>query len=85
MTTMLVPRPDWTRPGETWRVEPETSRWVLLDADTPCDGDKQRCSEKAVAGIERNLWISPALCQRHLREGLMWIEDGRVVSWSLRP
>jgi hypothetical protein len=76
-----LPKPEWTRPGETWRVEPETARWVLLDADTPCD--HRSCEDGAVAGIERNLWVKPALCATHLREGLMWIEAERVVSWCL--
>lgn len=76
-----LPVPDWTRPGETWRVEEEPG-WILR-ADYMCSALKDRCLRRAVAVRPRGEHY--ALCDVHLRAGLMWIENGQVVSWAIRP
>lgn len=73
-----LPMPEWGRAGETWRVEPEPG-WVLA-SDGVCHS--KHCYDDAVVFRARPEF---ALCRRHLRDSLMWVEDGRVVSWCLRP
>jgi hypothetical protein len=79
--------PDWGREGETWRVEPERGGWVA----TGDDALGGVCSVKEC--YRSSIVIRPArtyrgsdyvLCEVHVREQRMWIEDGRLVSWALR-
>ena len=73
------PKPDWGRPGETWRVEPESLGWTVVDIDgleVPCG--VKRCGLPAAATLKDRGW-----CVRHLREGGMWVHNNRVVSWRL--
>lgn len=77
-----LPEPDWTRPGETWRIEPERG-WLPVDIDgeeVQCWGQSRHCSIPATAQRTDN---GAAYCVSHLRFGRMWIEDERVVSWRL--
>ena len=91
-----LPKPDWGREGETWRIEPEdavpwrTDVYGLLCRVRDADGINGICRDRAVAGYStRNGEFRP-FCERHLTEQNMWIEDegvaprgGRVVSWRL--
>lgn len=78
------PMPDWTRKGETWRVEPENG-WVPI-GDGICNGTGCRRPAAAFRPNHRmNRNGGFGLCQLHMRACGMWIEDGRVVSWCLRP
>ena len=80
--TDRLPMPDWSRPGETWRVEPEP----FMEA---CDdgficGDGRGCSLPAVALVGRGR--RRPICEYHMRrDTLAWIEEGVVVSWKLSP
>jgi hypothetical protein len=75
-----LPTPDWSRPGETWRIEPE-SEWTTKACEaTACDGQGHRCQLTVVA---RRLDHRFHSCAYHLHSGLMWIEDDHVVSWRL--
>lgn len=77
-----LPMPDWGRPGETWAVEPD-GPWDVGRLDVPCGrylARSMRCHEEAVVRRRNNGF---ALCDRHLREFRMWVEDGIVVSWRL--
>jgi len=81
-----LPVPGWTRAGETWRVEPETDvRWTLV-ADGECESTSwmaARCPLPAAAQFANGIHLR-LMCADHLRHSGMWIEGGRVVSWSLR-
>jgi hypothetical protein len=73
-----LPIPDWSRPGETWRIEAE-NEWHPTDRG----GCSSKCCHRvAVAWQPRN---GHGLCEVHLTSGLMWIENDQVVSWALRP
>ena len=75
-----LPMPDWSRPGETWRVEPEPYIEVC-DAGFIC-GDGRGCSLPAVALVGRGR--KRPICEYHMsRDAMAWIEDGQVVSWRL--
>lgn len=82
------PKPDWSREGETWRVEPEDG-WVLVDGYRCLHRGGRRgmpvhCHRDAVAGLVRHGAVRFALCERHLREQRVWIDETwRVVSWRL--
>jgi len=76
-----LPMPDWTREGETWRVEEERHLLALNVTGVRCSS--RGCDRGAVA-ISK-LASRLALCPRHLAELSIWVEDGRVVSWCLRP
>lgn len=79
-----LPVPNWTREGETWRVEEETA--VPWRADlTALLCRHGRCRARAVAGYTTRSGEFHPMCAAHLAEQRMWIEDGRVVSWCLRP
>ena len=72
-----LPVPDWTRVGETWRIEEEPG-WEPID-DGLCEA--RRCYRRAVVWRPRDAF---ALCAIHTRDtGRMWVENGRVVSWRL--
>ena len=82
-----LPVPDWSRPGEIWRIEPEDRDWSLADIDgedEQCRGDRGRCPIPATA-VRHGRFSEVAFCVRHLREGGMWVENDRVVSWRLSP
>jgi hypothetical protein len=76
-----LPVPDWDRPGEAWRVEGEDG-WQPME-DVSCH--HRGCHRRSVAARLRRGAVDYALCAPHLAEGRMWIEDGQVVSWALRP
>jgi hypothetical protein len=73
-----LPMPDWTRPGESWRIEAEPG-WQLTRTGS-CDA--KGCFRPAVAIRPHNRYAN---CEVHLRTGLMWIENGQVVSWAQEP
>ena len=79
MSERPFPPPDWTRPGETWRVEAEPFDWRVV-SDGVCG--VRHCFRQAVVYRSRPTF---ALCAAHVREGRMWIENGQLVSWALRP
>ena len=85
--TERLPMPDWTRAGETWRVEPEPHLRMMNGG--ACShrergrGRPVQCFRVGVAAGLPNSGL--VLCARHLLEQRCWIEDGRVVSWALRP
>ena len=84
-----LPKPDWGREGETWRIEPEDA--VPWRTDLPpllCRHNaaqygayEGRCHNRAVAGFTSRSGEFHPRCEQHLRP--MWIEDGVVVSWRL--
>jgi len=76
------PLPDWTRPGETWRIEHEPLAGVAPGGVCASRTRVERCYRKSVAVVGRS---GRPICERHLRAIGMWIEGGRVVSWCLRP
>jgi hypothetical protein len=84
-----LPQPDWDRPGETWRVEPEDAvPWRTDVRGLICRYDiyrshRPRCRRRAVAGYSTRDSEFHPLCEQHLNAGKMWIEDGHVVSWRL--
>jgi hypothetical protein len=80
-----LPVPDWSRPGETWRVEPEDGGWYLTRGDGVCSS--RGCFRSAVAIRPARTYrgLDFAICGEHLTAGCMWIENGQVVSWCLRP
>lgn len=73
-----LPAPAWDRHGETWRVEAEPG-WELV-SDGLCMS--RGCYRAAVVFRPRNPY---AICAVHVRAGRMWIENGQLVSWVLRP
>jgi hypothetical protein len=80
-----LPMPDWSRRGETWRIESEGREWRLVDIDGPdvrCNGMKGRCALPAIA-VRQGRFSEVAFCVHHLRLGGMWVENDRVVSWRL--
>jgi len=81
--TLRLPMPDWSRPGETWRVEQEEHLRVGRGKCASRTGAKHMpktyCERDAVA-VGRGDF---ALCEVHLREMGVWVEHGRVVSWRL--
>ena len=79
-----LPLPDWTRPGETWRVEHEPLARVAPGGVCESGRRTERCYRKSVAIVGRSASPIP-ICEVHLRAIGMWIEGGRVVSWCLRP
>ena len=83
-----LPVPDWTRPGETWRVEPEPGGWSATEDDAlggVCSVTGCRRSSVVIRPARTFRGDDYVLCEVHVREQRMWIEDGRLVSWSLRP
>jgi hypothetical protein len=81
-TTTRLPMPNWTREGETWRVEPETAVEWTIEVYGTCN---DKCERRSVAGIIRRGYLLKEWCGQHLAESKMWVEDGQVVSWTLRP
>lgn len=82
------PLPDWTRPGETWRVEPEDAvPWRTDVGPIHCRvrhwQRHDRCVNRAVAGYTTRSGEFHPMCEVHLSAQRMWIEGGRVVSWRL--
>lgn len=77
-----LPVPEWSRPGETWRVEPETAVTWAVGVSGECRSPRS-CGRPAVAGFTSRGGYDYPVCVDHLRESRMWIEDGRVVSWKL--
>ena len=84
MTVTRLPVPEFTRPGETWRVEAEPGGWTQTR-----DG---LCSAKACYRVavvlrpdRRGRGNDFLLCAVHVREFGMWIENGQLVSWVMRP
>ena len=80
-----LPAPDWSRPGETWRIEEEAHLVVGTGWCT-----SKRCTNRAVAVSLRSGMAAPdqirfRLCREHLAELSIWVEGNRVVSWCLRP
>ena len=77
------PEPIPTRPNEAWVIEAEPDWWLVHDGRL-CDALHGRCSLFAVAARRsgNKVWAN---CAVHLRKGRMWIENGQVVSWALRP
>lgn len=82
-----LPMPDWTRPGETWRVEAEPGGWVVSSVAYGGVCSARSCNRPSVV-------LRPArtyggndymLCAVHVRDAGMWVEDARLVSWALRP
>lgn len=78
MTPERLPVPDWDRPGETWRVEADPYWRLVTDGICMARG----CYRPAVALRPHNAY---AICAVHVREGFMWIENGQLMSWVLRP
>jgi hypothetical protein len=80
-----LPEPDWSRPGEWWRIEKEP--YAAADAGGVCMVRERKggplCMRPGVAVIGR--YLNYPLCAKHLEKQRMWIEDGEVVSWALRP
>jgi hypothetical protein len=79
------PMPDWTRPGETWRVETERGGWVTTTGGV-CSGTG--CFRRAIVlrpALSSHRGKDFMLCELHVRSNHMWIEGGQVVSWCLRP
>jgi hypothetical protein len=83
-----LPIPDWTREGETWRVEGEPLAGVLPGG--VCTSHSRRaglyrvlyCHSESVAVLGSK---AHPICERHLNEIGLWVEGGRVVGWVLRP
>ena len=84
MTGRLA-QPDWDRPNETWRVEAEA--YVAVEPGGVCEirdaPRAPRCYREGVAVYGR--YLDHVVCAEHLRRWGMWIENRRVVSWTLRP
>lgn len=74
-----LPVPDWGRPGETWRVEAEPGGWEVV-SDGVCGA--KGCYRVARVYRSRDGFT---LCGFHIDAGRMWIENGQLVSWALRP
>lgn len=77
-----LPMPDWSRPGETWRVEPERGWTVDSRADWLCEANRGHCHKLSRAYLT-NGRRDTAYCDEHLAKSLMWIENERVISWRL--
>jgi hypothetical protein len=78
-----LPEPDWSRPGEYWRVAPEPNMDILPPGARCAHREahaKQTCPDEAVAVIRA---AGMPLCRRHIRVHGLWIEGGQVVSWAL--
>lgn len=82
MSTAL-PKPDWCREGETWRVEEEQHLVVGQGLCTarPDQYGYHPCDHEAIAVGRTNRRL--ALCLEHLGSQAAWIENGKVVSWRL--
>jgi hypothetical protein len=80
-----LPVPDWTREGETWRVEHEPLAGVLPGGICESRGlrpNNRLCCRESVAVMGSR---AKPICERHLNEIGLWVEGGRVVGWVLRP
>lgn len=76
-----LPMPAAVRPGTTWTIERERD-WTTEPCESlACDGDRHRCDRPIVARRWDHRFHS---CEIHLRSGLMWLEDGLIVSWRLQ-
>ena len=91
-----LPKPDWCREGETWRVEPEdavpwrTDVYGLLCRVRDAHGITRLCRARAVAGYTTRKGEFHPFCEGHLAAQKVWVEyegvpprAGRVVSWRL--
>ena len=82
MRALPKPEPIPTRPDEYWVVAAE--RNMELAYGGVCThhtkGTRFDCLAPSVAATRRG---TLTLCERHLLDGLMWIEGGTVVSWML--
>jgi len=84
-----LPKPDWGREGETWRVEPEDAvPWRTDVGPLYCrtrlgQYGHDKCPNRAVAGYTNRRGEFYPMCEAHLNAQRMWIERGRVVSWRL--
>ena len=84
-----IPKPEWGREGETWRVAPEDAvPWRTDVYGLLCRSGK--CRDRAVAGYTTRSGEFRPFCEVHLSAQKMWIEGeglpphgGRVVSWRL--
>jgi hypothetical protein len=90
-----LPQPEHTTPGHHWEVLPAPTgylRWRIGGEGKRCrygsSPGHKACGRPAVAQLDRghgshNRWY--AYCDLPGHMYAYWIEDGRVVSWVLRP
>jgi hypothetical protein len=80
-----LPIPDWTREGETWRVEPETGGWIVSSVALGGVCSVEGCHHPSVVMRPARNYLGDdyLLCMAHVEDGRMWIEDARLVSWRL--
>ena len=82
-----LPVPDWTRPGETWRVETERGGWIASSVAHGGVCSVRGCWRPSVVMRPARTYRGDdyLLCAEHVKKHRMWIEDARLVSWCLRP